>query len=125
MKADSILVREYTERFKEDLKRIGMSDYLSTSKLVLRPSCKSFYGRYFTSKKLIAVYFTPTIEEDTYSEMFKTMIHEGVHHIQHQDPKFIRRKGIMHSVSFWKLYHQFIENAIKEGIIKDAKRRGR
>ena len=86
----------------------------------LRPFSKTYYGRYFPSTQKIYVY--PYENEYgefmKYSDILCTVIHEMVHHIQHQDPNFKRRRGIMHNPQFWQLYNHFVLRAIDLNILK-------
>ena len=88
--------------------------------IVLRPYSDTYFGRYFPDKQRIFVY-PYKIKEGKfmcYSQILCTSIHELVHHIQYQDPNFVRKKGIMHDPQFWKLYNHFIDRAVNLGIIK-------
>ena len=88
--------------------------------IVLRPYSDTYFGRYFPDKQRIFVYPYKNKEGKfmCYSQILCTSIHELVHHIQYQDPNFVRKKGIMHDPQFWKLYNHFIDRAVNLGIIK-------
>lgn len=87
--------------------------------LVLRPYSSTYYGRYFPSSNKVFIYPYKNEKGEflDYSDILCTTIHEMVHHIQHQDPTFVRRKGVMHNPQFWCLYNHFVSRAVKLGII--------
>lgn len=109
---------ELYHRLMTDLEKLKLP--IDEVNIELRPFSTTYYGRYFPSTQKIYVY--PYENEDgefmKYSYILCTVIHEMVHHIQHQDPNFKRRKGIMHNPQFWQLYNHFVLRAIDLNILK-------
>lgn len=92
-----------------DLKLLGFD--IAGFKLNLRPYSKSYYGRYHIQNKTILLYIYSNKNKEhmiPYSQLFKTLIHEMVHHVQWSNPKYVRIKGVMHNDEFYKLYNQYI-----------------
>ena len=109
---------ELYHKLLTDLKTLNLP--IDEVDIVLRPYSKTYYGRYFpnTQKIYVYPYENEAGEFMKYSDILCTAIHEMVHHIQHQDPNFKRRRGVMHNPQFWKLYNHFLDRAIKLNIIK-------
>lgn len=105
-----------TKRVLKDLKLLGLSPHMLNYNLEFKDYSKSYYGRYIRSKRedetpriYIYIYrskYCNTMYE--YEDIFSTMVHEICHHIQHSDPEFIRRKGVMHDKQFWDLYNKYM-----------------
>lgn len=61
----------------------------------------SYWGLYYTSKKLIKSYVAGL----SYEDAFPHILHESLHHYQHQHQLgFKRSKGVMHDKVFTELY---------------------
>ena len=93
--------------------------------LSLRPFSKTYYGRYFPVyndkevKPKIYIYPYENNRGDLmhYDLILETAIHEFCHHIQYTSG-FVRVKGVMHNVQFWKLYNLYRDRAKKNKMIK-------
>ena len=109
---------ELYQRIMFNLVEMGMP--IDEVTIELRPYSVTYYGRYFPNTKKIYVYPYENKEGDfmSYSDILCTIIHEMVHHIQHQDPNFKRQKGVMHNPQFWQLYNHFLDRAIDLNILK-------
>lgn len=91
-----------------DLKLLGFDT--TGFELKLRPYSKSYYGRYHIQKKIIIVYIYSDknmVHMIPYSQLFKTLIHEAIHHVQWSNSEYVRVKGVMHNEEFYKLYNQY------------------
>ena len=88
----------------------------------IRPYSKSYFGRYIIKEKRILIY--PYASKNgqlySYNNILCTAIHEMVHHIQHQDPNFKRKKGVMHDTQFWRLYNHFLDRVTAMGILSES-----
>lgn len=92
-----------------DLRALGID--VRGFELVLKPFSKSYYGRYVPRSKKIFLYAYEDSETTTmyrYSNLFKTLLHEVVHHIQWSDPDYVRIKGVMHNEEFYKIYNRLL-----------------
>ena len=88
-----------------------------------RPYSVTYFGKYFLKNHLIAIYPYADKQGDFVNSetILETAIHESVHHIQYQDPNFIRRRGVMHDTQFWKIYNHFIDRAVKLNIVEEGR----
>lgn len=101
-------MRELSERLLHDLREIGIDT--EGFELVLRPFSKSYFGRYEVIKRRVIVYVYKDAEKNErydYTSLMKTAIHEVVHHLQYQNPDFVRYKGIMHDAQFKRMYKYY------------------
>lgn len=109
---------ELYQRLMTDLEKLNLP--IDEVEIELRPFSVTYYGRYFPNKHKIYVY--PYRNEDgefmRYADILCTAVHEMVHHIQHQDPNYKRRRGVMHNPQFWMLYNHFLLRAIEFSIVK-------
>lgn len=94
---------------KRDLKKIGLYD--SSVEIKIRPFSKTFEGRYFIKSQRIFLYPYDREGRYDYAEVFKTLVHEMIHHLQYQNPSYERVKGVMHNAEFYKLYEHYIKKA--------------
>ena len=110
-------LEELYQKLIKDLKCLNLPVEEVTIKL--RPYSETYYGRYFPDKQRLFIYPFKNREGTimSYTMILCTTIHEMVHHIQHQDPTFKRKKGVMHDPQFWKLYNHFIDRAVKLNIV--------
>ena len=109
---------ELYQKLMTDLEKLKLP--IDEVTIELRPFSLTYYGRYFPNKQKIYVYPYDNEEGEfmKYSDILCTVIHEMVHHIQHQDPNFKRKRGIMHNPQFWQLYNHFVLRAIDLNILK-------
>lgn len=40
-----------------------------------------------------------------YYDLYMSLLHETVHHLQYKDPSFTRFYGVMHDDSFWSMFN--------------------
>lgn len=114
-------------RLLSDLSQLNLP--IDEVDLYIRPFSKTFYGRYFpvhNDKEIRPkIYIYPYInkKEDLmeYDKILETAIHELCHHIQYTSGSFVRSRGIMHDIQFWKLYNHYIERAKKYQMIGGEK----
>ena len=100
----------------EDLEKIGLYD--PEVEIVFRPYSKTFFGRYMISSRKIYLYpFTEDGGFYSYLEIFETLVHEMVHHLQYTDSKFRRIKGVMHDSDFHEKYNFYIRKAFEKGVL--------
>lgn len=116
---------ELLTRLLSDLSAIGLPVY--EVDVFLRPYSKTFFGRYFPviderrARAKIYIYPYEYNRENAfydYDLIFQTGVHEFIHHVQYVNRSFVRRKGVMHDVQFWKLYNHYLERAYRFGIIE-------
>lgn len=82
--------------------------------------CKSFYGKYFPIRYLktlknnkrvkpyIKIYpMTASGDLMNYEKILETAIHESIHHLQHTNLKWKRKRGVMHDLDFYKLFNYY------------------
>ena len=89
--------------------------------LILKDYSKRLLGRYNPNNKNLTLYVYPYkrgVYMYPYEELFKTFIHEVVHFIQHNNPSFIRVKGVMHNEEFYKIYDELIQKSYDLRILK-------
>ena len=99
------------------LEKIGL--YLNC-RVVFRPYSKSYYGRYMVKTNVIVLYLYKDPECTMLlpiNELFKHLIHEGVHCKQYSDPLFIRYHGVMHDIGFKQSYSFYMNEAKKYNYI--------
>ena len=116
-------MRELAYRLLHDLRVIGINT--EGFELVLRPFSKTYFGRYIVAKKriILYVYSDPERKERyAYSELIKILIHEVVHHLQHEDPDYIRYKGIMHDAEFKAMYEHYLGKYYRTKITSRVRR---
>ena len=112
------------ERILNDLIKIGIDT--KGFELVLRPFSKSYYGRYLPKTQKVFVYVYADKELNNlypYNQLFRTVLHEVVHHIQWSDPEYVRIKGVMHNTEFYRLYNKLLrkhERKMSSNVIKIA-----
>lgn len=114
---------ELKTKLFSDLSQINLPVY--EVDLFIRPFSKTYYGRYFPAyndketRPKIYIYPYENKEEDlmSYTDIFKTAIHEFCHHIQYSSGSFVRSKGVMHDTQFWKLYSHYVKRAEKYQLI--------
>lgn len=118
MRRRNNIVREpmsFEGKLLKDLKALHLDKKsIGDYELVLKKFSVSFYGRYVASSHKAVVYVYRDVEckhQREYSGLLSSVIHELTHHIQHTDPKYIRRKGVMHNKNFWFIYNSYIEKA--------------
>lgn len=102
-------MRELAYKLLHDLRELGINT--EGFELVLRPFSKTYFGRYVVAKKRIIIYVYSDPDRKSrykYSELMKVLIHEVIHHIQHENPDFIRYKGIMHDAEFKAMYEHYL-----------------
>lgn len=106
------------EKLLSDLKKLGISKNFN---LILKDYSKRLLGRYNPNNKNLTLYVYPYkkgVYMYPYEELFKTFIHEVVHSIQHNNPSFIRVKGVMHNEEFYKMYNDLIQKSYDLRILK-------
>jgi len=110
--------QEFYKKLLSDLKKLGIPKKFN---LVLKDYSKNFFGRYNPNNKNLTLYVYPYkkgVYMYPYEELFKTFIHEVVHSIQHNNPSFIRIKGVMHNEEFHTLYNELIQKSYELKILK-------
>ena len=88
--------------------------------LVVKPYSKTCHGRYYpeTDKLIVYLYEDPECtRERNYEDLFRTVLHEMAHHLQHHDPYFIRVRGVMHNEQFYRLLSELESDARDAEII--------
>ena len=106
------------QRLLNDLMTLGIDT--KGFELVLRPFSKSYYGRYLPKTKKVFVYVYADKELNSlypYEQLFRTVLHEVVHHIQWSSSEYVRVKGIMHDEEFYKLYNKLLSKHKEKGAI--------
>lgn len=110
-------------RLLSDLATIGLPVY--EVDVVFRPYSKTYYGRYFPvrderkMKPKIHLYpYELSGDFMDYTKLFENGVHEFIHHIQYSDRSFVRKKGVMHDVQFWKLYNHYMNRAYRYEIVE-------
>ena len=91
---------------KSDLKVLGI---LVDFDLELRGYSKRYYGRYYVNQKKISVFILDEKGQTIpYHEILDTVLHEAIHHYQHQhDKNFVRLHGVMHDLDFKRMYENY------------------
>lgn len=110
--------QELYEKLLSDLKKLGISKNFN---LILKDYSKRLLGRYNPNNKNLTLYVYPYkkgLYMYPYKELYETFIHEVVHSIQHNNPSFIRVKGVMHNKEFYKIYDDLIQKSYDLGILK-------
>lgn len=104
-------MQELESRLKDDLCKIGLD--VSDCTFVIRGYSKSYFGRYNPNNDNLILYVWkyPNGVMYSYLEILLTAIHESTHRKQWKDPKFKRRKGIMHDPEFYELYNKYVDKA--------------
>lgn len=113
MSARKIIRNEILESYiKSDLKILGIPVDFD---LEFRGYSKRYYGRYFVNKQKITVFILDEKgHEIPYHEILDIVLHEALHHYQHQhDKDFVRVKGVMHDVKFKRMYEHY-RNQLEE-----------
>lgn len=107
---------ELVSRLTRDLADIHLP--IDEVDVIIRPYSKTYYGRYYPSVNDSVrprIYLYPFKNKCgalySYSLIMQTLIHEMVHHIQYTNDSFVRVKGVMHDVNFWKLYNRYVKKA--------------
>lgn len=115
--------KELKDKLLSDLTMIGLP--ADEVELKIRPYSKSFYGRYYPSddrrvKPKIHVYpYNSDGSLMNYNSIFShCVVHEFCHHVQYSDGSWVRRKGVMHDVQFWKLYNHYMHRAVRYHIVE-------
>ncbi len=93
--------------------------------VVVKKRSKCFWGRYYDygtpkdKRPRIIIYALKLGCDEPYSNsiLLYNSIHEMVHYIQYHDPKFIRKKGVMHDADFYSLLNKYSKRAEKIGLI--------
>lgn len=103
-------MQELETQLREDLLKIGLDVKFKFS---LRQYSKTYFGRYDpnTNTVILYVHKTPKGDMYPYMELLLTAIHEVVHCLQWNDPKFKRVEGIMHDPEFKRLYALYSNRA--------------
>ncbi len=118
-------IMPYKEHLELEL-QCGLMDIglpLGEATLTVRPYSKCYYGKYLPAKNSVParIFIYPYENEEgkmyPFSDIFRTAIHERVHHAQYLDPSFKRVRGVMHNEQFWELYNHYVNIAAGKGII--------
>lgn len=107
------------KRIAKDLKKMGLT---VRSNISLRPFSKTMNGYYNPNTDLIVVYVYDDKDNELYIDynvIFRTLLHEYVHSLQHGSSHWRRRKGVMHDVEFWKMYNSLLSKAYERGILSE------
>ncbi len=110
--------QELYKKLLSDLKKLGIPKNFN---LILKDYSKRLLGRYNPNNKNLTLYIYPykkDIYMYPYEELYKTFIHEVVHSIQHNNPSFIRVKGVMHNKEFCNIYDDLIQKSYDLRILK-------
>lgn len=103
---------EYT-RLQQDLESLGIPTDFS---IIISDEIGSYWGLYYPAKKLIKSYVSGL----SYETAFPHILHESLHHYQHQHQHgFKRSKGVMHDSFFTELY----ESKLNEWVLLYKDRR--
>lgn len=114
-------LRSLLKKIYRDLDSIGINMRLP---LILRSYSKRRWGYYDILKDEIVIYVfsDPTCSRLThYNILFRIILHEYVHALQHKSSNWRRYKGIMHDVEFWQIYNNLVNLAVERGIIYGRK----
>lgn len=104
---------------KSDLKLLGIpTDF----ELEFRGYSKTYYGRYYIEEQKVVVYILDEVGKQLpYHEILDTVLHEALHHFQHQhDSSFRRVKGVMHNPQFNKMYDTYINQLRNLEVVPSA-----
>lgn len=106
-----------TKRLIKDLSLLGITPQRLNYQLELKNFSKRYYGRYVRRNyggepvgKVFVYLFKDSGKTElySYSDILSTTIHEVCHHIQYEDPDFVRVKGVMHNKEFWDLWNSYM-----------------
>lgn len=109
---------ELKDRLLNDLKKLKLKVDFT---LIIKGYSSSFFGRYNPNNNRLFLYVYPYPQQDfmyPYEEIFKTLLHEVCHCIQHSDKDFVRVKGVMHNKDFYLLYNSLVEKSYKLKILR-------
>lgn len=99
-------------RLLKDLRSVGIKQQFT---LDIRGYCQDYFGKYDPNTNKVILY--PFEDRGckimySYEELLLTTLHEAIHCMQWQDPKFVRYKNVMHDSQFYSLYNHY-EDKIK------------
>lgn len=106
-----------TRKLISDLRMLGIEPHRLDYQLELKNYSKKYYGRYvrkpYYGKYIgrVFVYLFKSSDQKelyAYQDILSTTVHEVCHHIQYEDPDFVRKKGVMHDKQFWDLYNSYM-----------------
>ena len=101
------------ERLQRDFELLGIPSDFSITVL---DEIGSYWGLYYTVKKLIKSYVAGL----SYEDAFPHILHESLHHYQHQHQLgFKRSRGVMHDSFFTEMY----ESKLNEWVLLYRDRR--
>lgn len=95
------------ERLLNDLKKLDINDDFS---LELRGYSSCRWGYYSPCDKKIVLY--PYVSKSLifrrkYYDLYMSLLHESIHHLQYSDPSFTRFYGVMHDDDFWSMFNHY------------------
>ena len=105
------MLQELYHKLLSDLRRVGISIDFN---LELKPYSKTYYGRYDPNSNKVTVYVyedSACTRMQNYKDLLLTLIHESIHCIQWNSESFVRVKGVMHDVEFYRLYNLYSQKA--------------
>ena len=105
------------KKIHKDLEIIGIN---MRSPLILRRYSKRRWGYYDVLKDEIVVYvFSDMLctRLTHYNILFRIVLHEYTHLLQHKSSNWVRYKNVMHDVQFWQIYNNLVDLAVERGII--------
>ena len=110
-------MKNLENRFNQDFVAMGIHDRVP---IVLKKYSKTRWGRYNPNKDEIIIYIYTSKDctnQIEYHSLFKALLHEYVHWLQHHSKNWKRRKGVMHDEDFWKMYRSLLNIAVERGIL--------
>lgn len=120
-----------TRKILSDLKLLGISPHELKYNIDFKHYSKRYYGRYirknqegeYISRVFVYLFKNPEKTElYAYQDLLSTTVHEVCHHIQYEDPDFVRKKGVMHDKQFWDLYNSYMNRYFELTQEKGGKR---
>lgn len=101
----------YRDMLLRDLRAIGIPMNFT---LELRGYSKTYFGLYDPNDKkvILYIYRDPELKHRySYAEVLEQAVHECVHHIQWEDPYYVRHRGVMHNPQFYRLLEEYNSRA--------------
>lgn len=119
MKSRIIIDENLKSNILSDLRLVGV---ITDFDLEFRGYSSSLWGRYFPKEKKVVLYILKTKEGERYpyGTLLDVALHESLHHYQHHHQEgFVRRHGVMHDITFNKLYAEKVYKLKELEVIKE------
>lgn len=114
-------MQELYHKLLRDIKSIGLPTNFT---LELREYSKTYFGRYDPNSNTVTLYVFQDSSCTTlfdYEDLLLTFVHEIVHCIQWHDSSFVRRKGVMHDVDFYRLLNIYSDRVKAQSLLKEIR----